>query len=645
MVALAVALLRQHRWAYAGLAAVTFASSVVVGSSFMLVNAASTSELPLAGLNANETAKLIGLAMSGRFMASFMAFLSGFVAVMLVTQAISFVIEGRRNELALLRLVGASSRQISLLVAGESIVVGAASSLIGSIIAIPLSGPYSELLIRQQNWPPGLAVSIQAAPLVWCVVVMAGISGVGAYIAARRIAQIPPIEAVHPVEPFPRRMPTFRWIAAGTGVILAVVGLTIPPRQLDPQVSTSLVAAGALIMVSALAPLLLPAVARALGVVFGGLLPAAGLIASKQVAHSAKRAASLGTPIIVLLALGAVFGMMAQTGRAESADGLRQIENADAVLQVEHGPNGPNDFAEATHSAQVGSATNVQRADDWAWANSDMPPDDFPQLMGVDPATISHFVPLDFTAGNLSQVQGTDVALVGGHGQVGDTYSMQSPAGEIVTVQVAARVASSSFVYGTFLVDSEALNLKAGLSDQTWFVEASAGTTRAQLYASLTASNAALTPLSHADWVVERVSTAVANQRSAIFTLVGGGAVVALFSLGQSILASTRERQRELRLLKNLGAGNHSVVSAIVLESTAVVITAAILGSVVAAAAYLRMWTGLSGIGSDSSPVIPIGLLSTVLLACLGVAVGASVSGARVALRAIRRQSRGAALT
>src|SRR5699024_8030271 len=184
-------------------------------SSFILFEAARTAEIDVSGLGGNEAAKLIGLALSGRFISSFMAVLGAFVAVMLVSQMMSFVVDGRRRELALLRLAGASPSQTTGTVLKESIMLGVACSIAGALLALPLAAPYAEILSRQNNWPPGFPVTIHASALIWCVVVMTLVAVIGAFTAARRIGRTAPIDAVRAVATVRKNMPPMRWMLTG----------------------------------------------------------------------------------------------------------------------------------------------------------------------------------------------------------------------------------------------------------------------------------------------------------------------------------------------------------------------------------------------------------------------------------------------
>lgn len=630
------AMLREHRWSYAGLALVLVAGSTVVGSSFVLFEAARTTDIDVSGLGANEAAKLIGLAENGRFISSFMAILGSFVAVLLVSQTMNFVVDGRRRELALLRLAGASPAQTTGMVLKESMLLGIVCSIMGALLSLLLATPYADMLSRQNNWPQGFPVTVHVTALFWCVVVMTLVSVAGAFTAARRIGRTAPIDAVRAVTPIRRTMPLMRWVLAGVGLTAIVVFLLLPPQNLNYQITTAGVGAGAVLFVSAVAPVIVPAIARLFGGVITLIAPGAGLVAKEHTVHDARRTAALATPIIILLGLGSVFGMMAQTGRSELALGLDALTHTDVVVEfTTHGPN-PDVLQSVVELPDVQAVTKVQRAGDWAWNEPDMPADDYPQLMGINPDTFTHFVPAKFESGGIDDVTGTDVAVLTGVGEIGDTFDLEAPDGTLVTVHIVAVVESTSFTYGTFLVDLNGLTLDAGATADTWLIESASGASVSSLVTTLEDIAPSGHAFTHRAWVEQSVARSVASQQAAILTIVGGAAILALFSLAQSTLASVRGRRNELELLIKLGARQRSVVGSIVVESGIVAVTASILAIAVTGLVYTRMATALHALNAGLSPIIPIEILTFILAGCVAVSIISAAMGASLALNRIR---------
>lgn len=636
------AMLREHRWTYAGLVVVLVSASVVVGSSLILFEAARSTDLSVAGLDANAAAKRFILAENGRFISAFMTVLGVFVAVLLVSQTMSVVVDGRRRELALFRLVGASPRQTTWMVLKESIVIGLICSSVGAVLSVPLASPYAAILSRQNNWPQGLPVAIHVSAMIWCVIMMTLVSVAGALNAAHRIGHVSPVEAVGALTRGSRTMPLTRWVLAGIGGIALAVFLMIPPERLNYQITCAGAGGGAVLLVSALAPIVVPAIAKVLGGVITPIAPGAGLVARQYAVHNARRSAALATPIIILLGFGSVFGMLAQTGRSEKAVGLEALNHTDAVAELGiHGPDGSGFLRTADALPEVAVLTHVERADGWAWDQPGMPADDYPQLTGIDPATFNNFIPAKFEAGNIEDISGTDVAAFSGFAKVGDTFRMEAPDGTSFTVHVTAVVEPTSFIYGTFLTDLKGLPLDAGTTTDTWLAESAPEVAPTELARSLDKAVPSAAVLTHESWVEQSVADSVASQRSAILTIVGGAAILALFSLAQSTLSSVRERRHEIDLLLQVGARRRSIVGLVLVESSIITATASILAIAVTGVVYARMTSGVEALSPALSPIVPVDILVFILAACVIVSIASAVAGAVHSLHRIK----GSALT
>ena len=113
-----------------------------------------------------------------------MSAVSLFLAIFVVGSTFGFVVATRRRELGLLRVIGATGRQIRRLVLGESTVVSLAAVVVGCLIATPLASPVLTLFrrITEQHLvapAPWLAWAI-AAPTGMVVALM------GAWRSSRR---------------------------------------------------------------------------------------------------------------------------------------------------------------------------------------------------------------------------------------------------------------------------------------------------------------------------------------------------------------------------------------------------------------------------------------------------------------------------
>jgi cell division protein FtsX len=161
-----------------------------------------------------------------------MSAVSVFMAIFVVGSTFGFVVATRRQELGLLRLIGATGRQIRRLVLGESTVVALAAVVVGCLIATPLASPVLTLVhhigITEQHLvapAPWLAWAI-AAPTGMVVALM------GAWRSSRRAAKVPPSAALREAAVERGRPSILQWIV-GTLCLATVVAAIVLAREAE----------------------------------------------------------------------------------------------------------------------------------------------------------------------------------------------------------------------------------------------------------------------------------------------------------------------------------------------------------------------------------------------------------------------------
>ncbi|MEV8389619.1 MULTISPECIES: FtsX-like permease family protein [unclassified Streptomyces] len=122
-----------------------------------------------------------------------------FVGVFLISNTFTMLVAQRTRELALLRAVGASRRQVKRSVLAEAAVVGAIASAIGFVLGIGLAVALRSVMgMTGAKVPAGaLVISPTAVGAAFGVGVL--ITLLAAWLPARRAAKIPPVAAMNSV--------------------------------------------------------------------------------------------------------------------------------------------------------------------------------------------------------------------------------------------------------------------------------------------------------------------------------------------------------------------------------------------------------------------------------------------------------------
>jgi putative ABC transport system permease protein len=284
------------------------------------------------------------------------AFISLFVGGFTIFNTFSILVGQRTRELAMLRIVGASRRQVFRSVLIEATLLGVVASLIGLGLGV-LSAIGLETLLK------GFGITLPSGPLVFesrtvvaAIIVGVGVTVVSAISPARRAVRIPPVTALvdfqgDQIESSRRRI-VIGSIIAVLGIGALAVGLEKPAIQL-----VGLGAVAVFIGIGMLAPVVARPMSSALGRPLAGVLGISGRLGRENSMRSPRRTAQTASALMVGLALVstiAVFGASLSKSATSSVD---EAINADYIITSSSaGAGGFSNSVAATASAIPGVA-------------------------------------------------------------------------------------------------------------------------------------------------------------------------------------------------------------------------------------------------------------------------------------------------
>jgi putative ABC transport system permease protein len=229
-----------------------------------------------------------------------------FIALFVVASTMGLSIQQREREIALLRAVAATPRQIRRMIAWEAAIVGLVGSAAGIWPGTILGRELAEGLVRHGIAPPNLTVSADWLPIAAAIaggVVAALLAVLG---AARRAARVSPTHALAQASVEPRLLGPGRVIGglvalAGAAPLFAVSATTGAP---DTAAATSEMTALFLVVaVGCLGPLVARVAAGLLGPPLARLSPVGGFLASANLRTATRRFSSASTPLMLTVAL------------------------------------------------------------------------------------------------------------------------------------------------------------------------------------------------------------------------------------------------------------------------------------------------------------------------------------------------------
>ena len=636
---LTLALLRDHKWGYLGAFASAVLASALITGSFSLIFAANKMDgVVTTGLDAFEASRVEGASTMVALLGGMTAFVAALVSVILVSSTMAFVVQGRRRELALLRLSGSSRWQVRTLIWRESLAMGLLAGVVGSAFGTLIGRAYVALFGFTYDLPAGFTVYVHPQPIVLGIVITTVVTVLGAAKPAGRISRVQPIEALSGATLTARPMTIGRWITGGLGAIGTLAMFALPPDMPTETFLWAVLAQGVLALVALvqLAPVVVSPIANVVCALIGRLSPGAGVLAQGHAGWDKARTASLANPALLLLAVpGIFFTTFLGLGDASTVITARLL---DADVVAEQGPGSAamdGDALAGVPGVAVAAPVAITRADWFPPAEEDVALNSGAQLGVTDLTALARVQKLTVTGAPLSEVVGNKVAVAGPGHEVGERTTLTGPGGRPVEVEVVSHIDGGAFLR-EYLVDAATFDLQGGQADhRTWFIALEPGADRATVMDAVAAALPGATVQDVDAW--NRGMTDDNNQQvtTSLLVVIGGSCLLAVLAIGVSLMTSLRERQGEFALSRRSGASPGLVHRSTLIESVAVLVIAFALGAAVVAVVWTRLAQNFAAAGVGVAPGAP-GMLGWFVLAGSVVALVATVGGTAWALRAIR---------
>ncbi|MFF1647769.1 ABC transporter permease [Streptomyces sp. NPDC058240] len=554
------------------------------------------------------------------------------VALLVIATTLSQAVHQRSGELALLRAVGATPRQLRSAVGREVSRVAGAAAVLGGVGAVPL-GLLMRSLLTTDPLPLPVPVWLPFAAAATAASLVALAARPVSVLAARSITGLRPAAALGAARaPEPSEPGRVRTVA---GTVLAMAGVSAAGAATAQGGQAAAVAASGaatslIIAVALLGPWIARVAMRVLGTPVRRVGGVSGFLAAKSAAAHNRRLGAAITPIVLVVAFVCV-QLAAGSTLERAAD--RQAGAALRADLVVTGPAAglPAGAARAVRGAPgVAAATGVLRSG-VVLAHREMgdPKLDRLPVLGVTADQLSGTLDPRVTAGDPADLTGRGTVAVGedraadlGVG-IGDPVELRLGDGTEVRLRVVA-LYERALGLGEFMLPREALaGHVSALRDQRILIRSTDGTA-ASAAATAASVRRALAPYTGvrvrpatADDV--RIAPSSSDQDNAMVIIgvgvIGGFALLAVIS---TLSLITVGRRPEFRLLRLVGAGRRQVRRMLVLETGLVAVAGLAIGTLVAAVPLMAFAVSTTG----SVPYLPPAQYGVLALAVI-VAAGA----------------------
>ena len=261
-----------------------------------------------------------------------------FVGIFVIANTLGITIAQRTRELATLRTLGATRRQVLRSVLVEAFVIGALASVTGLFLGLGLAKGLNALFVSFGIDLPQAGTVFATRTIVVSLVVGILITLLAALRPALRATRVPPISAVRegavlPPSRFARFGPHAALLTIGGAIALMLVGLFVSDLSTTQRLLAIGVGAAAVFLgVAMLAKTLVPPLARVLGapaVRFGG---AAGALARGNAMRNPQRTASTASALMIGLALVTLVAVLAAGLKTRFESSVNSLFSADYAL-------------------------------------------------------------------------------------------------------------------------------------------------------------------------------------------------------------------------------------------------------------------------------------------------------------------------
>jgi putative ABC transport system permease protein len=541
------------------------------------------------------------------------------VACIVIYNTFTILITQRGRELALLRCVGASRRQVFGGTLLESLIAGLIASAAGVVAGLGLGWGLQRLFA-------GFGASIPSGPVVLspstvAISMAAGmaVTIIAAVVPARSATRVAPVAALGSQHEQPDRAGA-GWLRVTVAVVFAAAGILLTytgMQHVNGQGGFVEIAAGGclcFVAVLALGPLIVPPVITFLGWLPGKLAGTTVRLATANARRNPHRVAATTAALTIGMTLMTVFTVVISSAQASTNAEISQHYPFD--YQVQAGRGGQLVPAQVVSALQASPALGVvapvynQQARVNGVSTAVGAIGRSALGISVEPAMVSGSLSA-VTAGTVGVASG-DLQKLGTH--QGGTLAVSTPDGGSESLRVAAVYNSTDLNLPSVLmsVPDYLRGFRPSGADAVYINRApgaATGASRAAVDAAA-ASDPLLVVSTAADYKASLANRV--NQVLALFgTLLGLAILIALFGISNTLTLSVIERTRESALMRALGLTRGQLRRMLLTEALFMALLGVAIGVALGAAfgwAMVHAFIKSSGGGVISIPYAEIAL-------------------------------------
>ncbi|MFH8615229.1 ABC transporter permease [Streptomyces sp. NPDC017979] len=535
---------------------------------------------------ADEEADMIKREMNGMSMMllSF-AGIALFVGIFLIANTFTMLVAQRTRELALMRAVGASRRQVKRSVILEALLVGVIASAVGFVLGLGLAVGLRSLVGSFGAKIPNGPLVISPAAILAALAVGVVVTVLAAWLPARRAAKIPPVAAMSSVHAVAsaksllvRNVIGALLTAGGAGLIAAGAGTS------DGTTGRYMIASGAflaLIGVIVLIPQLSRPLIALVRPLLHGVFGVAGKLAGQNAVRNPRRtgatASALAIGLTLVTGLTVIGVTVGQAIDKSTTDNIR----ADYLVTMANGEPLDASAVTALRKAKGLEAISPRQNASFELKGSHT------SVSGIDPKGVQEVFKLKTVSGSLNTLADGQLAITDKVAEKKDlkagdripvTFEHDGKKTE-QTLTVGAVFAENEMV-ASYLLDAKVIAPfeEKPTIPEVW-VKMAGGETKANEQALVDAlgDNPAMSVMDKQD-IRNLFGGMINTMLNIMYGLLAMALIIAVLGVVNTLAMSVFERQQEIGMLRAIGLDRRRVKRMIRLEAVVISLFGAVIG-------------------------------------------------------------------
>ncbi|WP_328845121.1 ABC transporter permease [Streptomyces sp. NBC_00258] len=538
-----------------------------------------------------------------------------FVGIFIIANTFTMLVAQRTKELALMRAIGASRRQVTRSVLIEAFLVGLAAAVTGFALGIGVAMGLESLMNSAGASLPDGPLVIAPTTIVVALVIGVVVTMLAAWLPGRRAAKIPPVAAMNSVH----ATPTTRGLVVRNTLGSIIVALGAVMLFMDDNYVKAGGAGVILVGVIVLTPLLSrPFIAASAPLLkpFGVTGKLSRLNAVRNPRRTASTASALMIGLTLITAMTVVATSMGSAINKMAADSLK----ADyTVSMANYQPLAPE------IREKLDKLPDVEASSPLRPAYGELG-DSYTEVSGVDEKAFGKLVSLDFTSGSLANLTGAstlvDKETADDEGlKTGDTVPVKFDDGETARLKVAGVYEQNEMLNGLFAPLAVVDPHLSKVTDQQVMVKMKDGVSDRAEDAIVKAlgDNPAI-KIQDKNAINNEIAGAINLMLNMLYGLLAMAILIAVLGVINTLAMSVFERKHEIGMMRAIGLDRAKVKQMVRLEAIIISLFGAVLG--IGLGLFMGWVAGdsISGTVKTYTMEIPFGRIAVFL--CIAGLVG-----------------------